>query len=97
MTVKQKQHIETRPDVYGGKPCITGHRIRVQDIAILYEKLGKKPDEIASIYPSITLSDIHGALTYYYDNHDKIEKDIEKNDILINELKKLYPSKIPGR
>ncbi|HEO66161.1 MAG TPA: DUF433 domain-containing protein [Spirochaetes bacterium] len=90
------EHIEITKGVCGGKPRIAGHRIRVQDIAILYEKLGMSQNEIVSRYPSITLADIHAALTYYYDHRDEIEKDIRKGDALVAELKKRFPSKIPG-
>ncbi len=90
------KHIEITAGVCGGKPRIAGHRIRVQDIAILYEKLGMSQDEIISRYPSITLADIHAALSYYYDHRDEIEKDIRNEDALVAELKKRFPSKIPG-
>ena len=45
------EHIEITPGVCGGKPRISGHRIKVQDIVIWHEKLGLSPDEIVSNYP----------------------------------------------
>ena len=90
------EHIEIRQDIFGGKPCIAGHRIRVQDIAVLYEKLGLSPDEIISTYPTISLAEVHTALAYYYDNREKIDQDIRSEDALVTELKKRYPSKMPG-
>lgn len=48
MTTKTlDQHIETRPDIAGGKPRIAGHRITVCDIVMWHERLGKSVDEIA--------------------------------------------------
>ncbi len=41
-------HVETTPDVMGGKPRIAGHRITVEDVVIWHERLGKSVDEIAT-------------------------------------------------
>ena len=40
----------------------------VEDVAIWHERMGMSPDEIVSSYPTITLSDVHAALAYYYEN-----------------------------
>ncbi len=40
------EHIVATPGTCGGKPRIVGHRIRVQDIAILHEDCGYLPDEV---------------------------------------------------
>ena len=53
-----KSHIEITPGVCGGKPRIAGHRIRVQDIVIMHDRMGKDPYEIVNDYPSITLADV---------------------------------------
>ncbi|NEO28290.1 MAG: DUF433 domain-containing protein, partial [Kamptonema sp. SIO4C4] len=50
------------PEICGGKPCIAGHRIRVQDIVIWHEQMGLSPDEIVSRHPTITLADVYAAL-----------------------------------
>ena len=34
------QHITKTPGVCGGRPCIAGHRIRVQDIVVWHEMRG---------------------------------------------------------
>ena len=57
-------HIELTPDTAGGKPRIRGHRIRVQDIAIWHERLGKSADEIAAEY-DLTLADVYAAREQY--------------------------------
>ena len=67
------QHIETRPDIAGGKPRIAGHRITVRDIVLWHERLGKSVDEIASDY-GLTLADVHAALAYYFDHRADIAK-----------------------
>jgi uncharacterized protein (DUF433 family) len=68
MTDEIRQRITKTPGVCGGKACIAGHRIRVMDIVVLYEKRGLTPEEIAGQYPSITLADVYAALDYYLEN-----------------------------
>ena len=55
------------PDVLGGKPCIAGTRIRVQDIYQWHELQGKSPDEIVSSFPQLTMADVYAALAYFWD------------------------------
>ena len=69
-----KLHIEITPGVCGGKPRIAGHRIRVQDIVIMHDRMGKDPYEIVNDYPSITLADVYAALVYYMDNMEEIRR-----------------------
>ena len=84
----------TTPGTCGGKPRIAGHRIRVQDIAILHEDYGYVPDEILSYYPSITLADIHAALAYYYDHRDAIRQDIADEEAFVKAFKQQHPDKV---
>ncbi len=79
----ERQHIEITPGVCGGRARIAGHRIRVQDI-VLYTEQGQSPDEIASAYPGITLSDVHAALAYYFDRREAIDREI-RDDALAAE------------
>ncbi|HZZ42098.1 MAG TPA: DUF433 domain-containing protein [Tepidisphaeraceae bacterium] len=81
-----KQHISSTPGVCGGKPCILGTRIRVQDIVIRTE-LGDSPDEILSAYPGITLADVHAALMFYYDNQTAIDLEIQQSEELVKQMK----------
>ena len=92
MKKKIKQHIKITPDVCGGKPCIAGHRIRVQDIVIDYEYLGMSPEEILSAYPGITLADVHAALAYYYDNKEEINQSIQEEEEFYRKMKAMTTS-----
>ncbi len=38
--------------------------------------MGMSPDEIVPAYPMLTLSDVHRALAYYYDNRKEIDASI---------------------
>ncbi|MCK4733940.1 MAG: nucleotidyltransferase domain-containing protein, partial [Methanophagales archaeon] len=42
-----------------GSPVIVGTRTRVLDIAIEYEYLGTRPDEIVDAHPHLTLPQVH--------------------------------------
>jgi Protein of unknown function (DUF433) len=57
--------------------------------------MGMSPDEIVSEYPSITLSDVHAALAYYYENRQRIDADIEAAKRYAEEMKaKAGPSRL---
>jgi uncharacterized protein (DUF433 family) len=90
------QHITKTPGICGGRACIAGHRIRVQDIVVLHELHGMSAKEILEQYPTITLADIHAALTYYYDHRDEIEEEFRKADEWAERIKREIPSKIPA-
>jgi uncharacterized protein (DUF433 family) len=86
--------ITKTPDVCGGKACIAGHRIRVMDIVIRHEDLGLNPDEIVAAFPLLSLSDVHAALAYYFDNVDEIRNDIRLNADVAEQLRDSFPSKL---
>ena len=79
--------IVSTPGTCGGRPRIDGHRIRVADIAIWHERMGMSPDEIVSAYPTITLSDVHAALAYYYENRQQIDTSIREDEEFAAEMK----------
>ncbi len=89
-----KNHIQISQDICGGKPHILGHRIRVQDIAIWHEKLGRSPDEIIQIYPGLSYADIFAALSFYYDNKDQIDREIGEEGEFFEAFKTQHPSKL---
>jgi uncharacterized protein (DUF433 family) len=75
-----QDRIVTTPGVRSGKPRIAGHRITVSDVAIWHERMGMSPDEIVSEYPTITLSDVHAALAYYFDHRDEVNREILESE-----------------
>ncbi|MCO6454093.1 MAG: DUF433 domain-containing protein [Pirellulaceae bacterium] len=79
------KHIVETPGTCGGKPRVTGTRIRVQDI-VLWTEQGRSPDEIVTEYPQLTHGDVHAALTYYHDNRARIEEQIRDADGLVERL-----------
>ncbi len=88
-------HIVRTPGVCGGKPRIEGHRIKVEHIAVCYERMGMTADEIVTSHPTITLAEVHAALAYYFDHKQEIDADIEEAKRFVEDLKsKSPPSKL---
>jgi uncharacterized protein (DUF433 family) len=87
--------IVSTPGTCGGKPRIEGHRIKVEHIAVMYERMGKTPDEIVTELPTISLAQVHAALAYYYDHKQEIDADLEAGKRFVEEMKaKSPPSKL---
>lgn len=94
MTDLKTERITRVPGVCGGKACIAGHRVRVMDIMILHELMGKTGDEIVLEFPSLALSDVYAALTYYFDHVDEIREDMRSEDEIAELFRATYPSKL---
>jgi uncharacterized protein (DUF433 family) len=90
-------HIESKPDVCGGRPCVAGTRIRVQDVYSWHESEGVSADEIVSRFPQLTLADVYAALSYYWDHHEEIRRQIEGDQLFIEEMKRANPSRLPRK
>lgn len=61
-----RDRITLEPGKRGGKPCIRGLRISVQDV-LTWLAEGMSPDEIQADYPQLQREDIHAALAYAAD------------------------------
>ena len=74
--VKQIRHpyIITDKKIRGGEPVISGTGIRILDIAVRYEIMGMSPEDIIVALPHLNLSQVHDALSYYYENKNQIDK-----------------------
>jgi uncharacterized protein (DUF433 family) len=90
-------HIEITPGTCGGQPRISGHRIRVADVVVWIERMGWSADEIVTRYPQLTLSDVYAALAYYHDHRQEIDNQMVANEKLVEEMRRLYPSKMNGQ
>lgn len=92
MTAVISEHVEITPGICGGQPRIAGHRIKVKDVVIWHEQQGLSPDEIVSLYPSITLADVYAALAYYHDHLEEIRQHIREAEAFALEMKQNTPS-----
>ena len=79
--------IERQPGVCGGRPCVAGTRIRVQDVFVWHELQGQSADEIVSRFPQLTMADVYAALAYYWDHHDEIQRDMQAESDLVTRLR----------
>lgn len=86
-------HIEITPDVAGGKPRISGHRITVQNIVVWHERMGRSADEISTEY-DLKLADVYAALAYYFDHRAEIDASIREGEAFAEALHERTPSKL---
>jgi uncharacterized protein (DUF433 family) len=56
-----RDRITLEPGKRGGRPCIRGLRITVQDV-LTWLAEGMSPDDILADYPQLEREDIHAAL-----------------------------------
>ena len=66
-----KDIITIEPDKRGGKPCIRGTRMTVQDV-LEYLAGGMSEDELLAEFPDLTAEDIRACLAYAADRERKL-------------------------
>jgi uncharacterized protein (DUF433 family) len=77
-------YIEVRSNRAGQpRAYITGTRVRVQDVYALAEIQGKSPDEIVQALPHLSLSQVHAALSYFFDHRDEILRELREDEQLV--------------
>ena len=69
--MKYQDYITIEPDKRGGKPCIRGLRITVDDV-LDYLASGMSEVEILEDFPDFTLEDIRAALAFAADRERKL-------------------------
>jgi len=80
-------HIAKTPGVCGGKACIAGTRIRVNNVVFLH-KDGANDEKIREAYPDLTPAQIHAALAYYYDNREEIDAELAADEHFFSEAER---------
>ena len=73
--------------ICGGQPRIVDTRLKVQLIALEYDRLGWTPDQICDAHPGITLAQVHAAISYYYDHKEDIDRTIREDQEFAERLK----------
>ena len=79
-----------------GSPRIAGTRIRVRDIVEKYIVIEDSPAVIAREF-GISVSDVHEALSYYYENTEEIQEEIRKDREFIEKFRKEMQHEILSR
>ena len=85
------EYIGVRPGYCGGEAHILGHRIKVRHVAVWHDRMGMTPAEIVATHPTITLGQVHAALSYYYDHRDEIRAAIEEESRFVEGLRAESP------
>lgn len=60
-----------------GTAWIAGTRVKVIEVVLDKIAYGSSPEEIHFQHPNLSLAQIHGALTYYYENQDNLDAQIQ--------------------
>lgn len=76
-----------------GVPVIAGTTMKVIELVAEKVAYGWSPEELHLQHPYLTLGQIHSALPYYFDNEEKLNKDIEQRLLDIAQYKS--PEKSP--
>jgi uncharacterized protein (DUF433 family) len=97
VAVPTSERIVKTPGTSGGKARIAGHRIRVLDIVAWHEHQGMSPDEIVAQFPSLTLSDVHIALAYYFDHIEEIREEMQEEKRIVEESRRNNPSVLDAK
>lgn len=61
-----------------GMAWIAGTKVKVTEVVLDKVANGSSPEEIHFQHPNLSLAQIHGALTYYYENQDRIDEQIRR-------------------
>jgi uncharacterized protein (DUF433 family) len=61
-----------------GVAWIAGTKVKVTEVVLDKIAYGSSPKEIHFQHPNLSLAQIHGALTYYYENQDRIDQQIKR-------------------
>jgi uncharacterized protein (DUF433 family) len=68
-------------------PCISGTRLRVQDVVALHQ-MGESIAEIVANFPPHTPAEICAALAYYYDHQEEVDQIIAEHQRSAEEFRK---------
>jgi len=86
-TATPHPYVTRQSGVCGGKPVITGTRIRVSQVAYAHVEMGWAPQEILQAHPHLTLAQIHDALSYYYDHEAEIQAELREDDEFVETMR----------
>src|SRR3989442_1804634 len=61
-----------------GVAWLTGENVKVNEVALDKLAHGWSPEEIHFQHPGLSLAQIHAALSYYYENQERLDTEIER-------------------
>ena len=72
-------YIDSHRDYCGGSPVINGTRFPVRSVVNYVLRLGFAPEELVREFSHLTLAEVYDALSFYYDNKEHIDREIQEN------------------
>ncbi len=90
LTQKTKKHpyIVSLKTHCGGSPVIAGTKFPVRSVVFYVLRQGMTPEELVKEFSHLTLPQVYDALSYYYENKEKIDKELAINASDLRSLKK---------
>jgi len=60
------------------RPLVAGTTMKVLELVVEQHAYGWSPEELHFQHPDLTLGQIHGALAYYWDHADELDREITR-------------------
>ena len=70
-----------------GIPIVAGTNMKVIELVLEKMAHGWSPEELYFQHPHLTLGQIYSALAYYWDHQEELDKDIERRQELVAQLR----------
>lgn len=64
----------------GGSPVIVGTKFPVRSIVFYILKQGLTPEELVKEFSHLSLPQVYDALSYYYENREKIDQELSSEE-----------------
>ncbi|MBZ5624670.1 MAG: DUF433 domain-containing protein [Acidobacteriia bacterium] len=74
-----------------GSLYVIGSRVPIARIVWEYRN-GEDPDTIRSHYPTLSLEQVNGAITFYLSNKEEVDKDTAERKRVEDEFTKTHPA-----
>ena len=71
-----------------GIPILAGTTMKVAELVMAQRAYGWSPEEIHFQHPSLSLSQIHSALAYYWDHQSEVDRDIERRSRFVEQARR---------
>ena len=83
------QFVEFRPDRQKQmRAYLAGTRIRVNDLAMDYERHGMTAEEIAREYPQLSLAQVYAGIAFFHQNRQELRAQIRQDETFVEALRK---------
>jgi hypothetical protein len=83
----EKTSVEVRHDSF----YLGGSRVPLDSIVFQFKR-GEAPESIRANFPTLTLEQVYGAVTFYLGNKDAVEKDMAERRRLEAEFSATHPA-----